>query len=179
MALSIDPTSSASTSPSAAVQTAAGAQPAARSGLAAQAKAAAGDTVELSPAAAAEVGKLKTRDAQVRAHEAAHMAAGGSLIQGGPTFDYQQGPDGKAYAVGGEVSIDTSPVAGNPRATIAKAQQIQAAALAPADPSGQDESVASQAASMASAAAAQLAAAGMPKTGNGKAAKGSLLDITA
>jgi hypothetical protein len=49
------------------------------------------------------------------------------------------------YAVGGEVSIDTSPVKGDPQATIAKMEAIKRAALAPADPSGQDRSVASEA----------------------------------
>jgi hypothetical protein len=48
------------------------------------------------------------------------------------------GPDGKQYAVGGEVPIDLSPVSGNPQATVQKAETIQRAALAPADPSGPD-----------------------------------------
>lgn len=134
-----------------------------------------GDTVQLSPEAAAMVAKLQARDAQVRAHEAAHMAAGGSLVQGGPSFTYQQGPDGKSYAAGGEVNIDTSAVAGDPKATLAKAQQIVAAALAPADPSGQDVSVASQAEAMAAQAQGQLSA-GAPR-GGGR--PGSLLDLTA
>ncbi|GLH75042.1 hypothetical protein GETHLI_35450 [Geothrix limicola] len=92
---------------------------------------------------------LKARDRQVRAHEAAHLAAAGGLALGGASFTYQQGPDGKSYAIGGEVTLDTSPVPGDPRATLAKAQQIQAAALAPADPSPQDRSVAAAAAAMA------------------------------
>jgi len=133
------------------------------------------DTMQLSPESAAMVAKLQARDAQVRAHEAAHMAAGGSLVQGGPSFTYQPGPDGKSYAVGGEVSIDTSAVAGDPKATLAKAQQIVAAALAPADPSGQDESVASQAEAMAAQAQGQLAA----NTPGGGGRPGSLLDLTA
>ena len=185
--MAIDPVSS--TPAGAALTRAAGAMPGsgnststgASGSTTAPPKAAAGDSVQLSPGAQALVAKLKARDADVRAHEAAHMAAGGSLVQGGPTFSYQQGPDGKSYAVGGEVSIDTSAVAGNPRATIAKAQQIQAAALAPADPSGQDESVASQAAAMAASAEAQLAAStgGAGAGTKGAAAKpGSLLDVT-
>ncbi len=50
--------------------------------------------------------------------------------------------DGKTYAVGGHVDIDASPVQGNPQATLRKAQTVQQAALAPADPSGQDQAVA-------------------------------------
>lgn len=104
-----------------------------------------------------EVRELKQRDAEVRRHEQAHKAAAGAHANGGPTFEYQTGPDGKRYAVGGEVSIDTSPVAGDPQATIAKMQQIRRAALAPAQPSGQDRAVAAQAQSAEQTARAELA----------------------
>ena len=114
------------------------------------------DTVTLSPDAQREVTQLKQRDQEVRAHEAAHMAAGGGIVTGGATYTYQQGPDGRRYAVGGEVSIDSSPVANNPRATENKAWQIQSAALAPANPSPQDRKVAAQAARMAAKAAVEL-----------------------
>lgn len=87
--------------------------------------------------------KLQARDTEVRAHEAAHMAAGGS-IAGGASYDYQIGPDGKAYAVGGEVPIDIS-AEGNPKDTQAKMQKVKAAALAPANPSPQDIKVAATA----------------------------------
>ena len=90
------------------------------------------------------VNNLKRRDAEVKSHEAAHMAAGGGVVQGGASYEYQSGPDGKMYAVGGEVQIDTSP-AGSPEATIRKMQQIRRAALAPAQPSGTDRAVAAQA----------------------------------
>jgi hypothetical protein len=116
-----------------------------------------GDSVKLSPEGLAQVDKLKARDAEVKAHEAAHLAAGGGVTRGGATFSYEHGPDGQSYAVGGEVGVDTSPVANNPQATIAKANIIRAAALAPADPSPQDQSVAAAAAVMASTAASELA----------------------
>ncbi len=101
---------------------------------------------------------MRTRDREVRRHEQAHLAAAGSYAKGGPTFEYQTGPDGQRYAVGGEVSIDTSPVAGDPKATIIKAQVIQRAAGAPADPSGQDRAVASAAAKMEAQARRELQA---------------------
>ena len=85
---------------------------------------------------------LQSRDTTVRAHEAAHIAAGGGVITGGAQYSYQQGPDGHNYAVGGEVGIDASPVPGNPRATMAKMAIVRAAALAPAQPSGPDLAVA-------------------------------------
>jgi hypothetical protein len=102
-----------------------------------------------------QVQELKARDREVRAHEAAHLAAAGSLATG-VSFTYQRGPDGVQYAVGGEVGIDTSPVAGDPEATLAKAQRIRAAALAPAEPSAQDLRVAAQAAQLAVQARAEI-----------------------
>lgn len=103
-----------------------------------------------------QVQKLEARDREVRTHEQAHVAAGGPHVLGGPSYQYQTGPDGKQYAIGGEVQIDTSPVAGDPQATIAKARMIQAAALAPASPSAQDRAIAAKAAQMQQQAQADL-----------------------
>ena len=69
--------------------------------------------------------QLRARDLEVRSHEQAHVAAAGSLAQGGPSFQFTRGPDGRLYATGGEVGIDVSPVANDPHATIEKAQQIR------------------------------------------------------
>nr|WP_320014968.1 putative metalloprotease CJM1_0395 family protein [uncultured Desulfobacter sp.] len=102
------------------------------------------------------VEKLQKVDADVRAHEMAHIAAGGEYITSGATFSYQEGPDGKNYAVGGEVSIDTSPEPGDPEATLQKMQRVRAAALAPAQPSSQDIKVASNAASLTAKAMAEI-----------------------
>ncbi len=103
---------------------------------------------------------LRVRDQEVRSHERAHAAAAGSLSKGAPSFEFQRGPNGQLYAVGGEVQIDTSGVPGDPEATLAKAQQIQQAALAPSQPSAQDRSVAIAAAAMAAEARAELASQG-------------------
>ena len=104
-----------------------------------------------------KVQELKQRDQEVRTHEAAHLAAAGKYATGGASFDYKRGPDGKNYAVGGEVGIDTSPVPNNPQATIQKAQQIKAAAQAPAQPSSTDRQVAASAAQMETKARQELA----------------------
>jgi len=104
------------------------------------------------------VSELKKRDQEVRAHEAAHMGAGGGIVRGGASFTYQSGPDGRRYAIGGEVGIDLSPVRDNPEATIRKMQQVRSAALAPANPSGQDRSVASAAAAQEAQARRQMTA---------------------
>lgn len=88
--------------------------------------------------------ELKARDREVRTHEQAHQAAGGQYA-GAASYTYQRGPDGNQYAVGGEVSIDISPVSGDPQATIEKMRKVRAAAMAPAQPSAQDRTVAAQA----------------------------------
>lgn len=104
------------------------------------------------------INQLKARDTEVRAHEMAHLAAAGSYARGGMSFTYQTGPDGRKYAVGGEVGIDTSPVSGDPEATLMKAMVIQRAALAPAEPSAQDMKVAQVAVQMMSEARAEISA---------------------
>lgn len=91
-----------------------------------------------------QIRELKQRDREVRAHEQAHAAVGGRFA-GAPSFSFTRGPDGVLYATGGEVSIDTSAVPGDPEATLRKAQVIRRAALAPADPSPQDRRVAASA----------------------------------
>lgn len=108
----------------------------------------------LTPEEQQEVQKLRRIDQKVRQHEAAHSAAGAGLT-GGASYEYVRGPDGRQYAVSGEVKIDVSP-AQTPEQTIEKAKRIQAAALAPADPSPQDRAVAAQAAQMAAQARAEL-----------------------
>lgn len=102
------------------------------------------------------VQELKAIDREVRSHEAAHMAAAGGLAKGGASYSFQRGPDGQQYAIGGEVSIDVSSVAGDPQATLQKANAIISAALAPAQPSTQDRAVAAQAAQMAAEARIEI-----------------------
>jgi hypothetical protein len=99
--------------------------------------------------------ELKQRDAEVRAHEQAHASLGGQYASS-PKYEYETGPDGKRYAVGGEVSIDISE-ASTPEETIRKAQQVKAAALAPAEPSAQDLRVATEAAQIALEARSDIA----------------------
>ena len=100
--------------------------------------------VQLTDQQRQEVAKLKQRDQEVRTHEQAHRAAGGAHT-GAISLQFTQGPDGKRYAVEGSVPIDLSPIEGDPVATILKMQQVQRAALAPADPSGADRRIAAQA----------------------------------
>lgn len=96
---------------------------------------------ELPPEEKQEVAKLKARDTEVKAHEQAHIAAASGINASAPSYEYQTGPDGKKYAVGGEVNISFTE-GGDPASDIAKAEAMKAAALAPAQPSSQDLSVA-------------------------------------
>lgn len=112
--------------------------------------------LELSEEEKAVVEELKARDREVRAHEAAHAATGAPYASS-PTYEFQRGPDGRQYAVGGQVSIDTSPIPGDPEATIKKMETVRRAALAPAKPSGQDLAVARNAAAAAQTASADVA----------------------
>lgn len=119
---------------------------------------AAGHTDQLSEEEQKKVAEMKKRDQEVRRHEQAHLAAAGSLASAGARFQYEVGPDGQRYAVAGSVKIDNSKVAGDPKATIAKAQKIKRAALAPADPSAADRQVAAKASQMEQKAQQELRA---------------------
>lgn len=117
------------------------------------------------------VAKLQEQDRAVRAHELAHIAAGAGVVTSGASYTYETGPDGKRYANGGEVSIDVSP-GRTPQDTLRKAEQIRASALAPADPSAQDRSVAARAEQMATEARIELADASTQKA-HGATSSGS------
>jgi len=104
-----------------------------------------------------QIKELKARDTEVRVHEQAHASVGGQYA-GSPSYEYQRGPDSTNYAVGGEVQIDVSEVPNDPQATIDKMQTVRAAALAPAEPSGADRSIAADATQKMAAAQAELSA---------------------
>jgi hypothetical protein len=150
--------------PSASIAPAPAAPPAASAAAPTRAKAdtsaptpAAGKTTAtLTPEALVLIDQLKARDTEVRQHEQAHLAAAGGLAVSGAAYTYQRGPNGVDYAVGGEVHIDTSP-GRTPEETIARAHTIAAAALAPAEPSGADRSVAAQAQQLEQQARTELA----------------------
>jgi hypothetical protein len=133
---------------------------------------------QLSPEEEAKVKDLKQRDRAVRAHEQAHKAVGGNLA-GAIHLSLKQGPDGQSYAVEGSVPIDVTPVKDDPQATIRKMQKVQAAAMAPADPSGADQQVAATAAALMANATQDLAKKGA-KGANEKEppAPGSAVHVT-
>ncbi|MCP4158389.1 MAG: hypothetical protein GY757_62395 [bacterium] len=92
-----------------------------------------------------QVQQLELMERSVREHEKTHLRTARNLASTGPSYEYQKGPDGNKYVVGGEVNVNASPVGGDPDATIEKALRVQRTALAPADPSPQDRAAATKA----------------------------------
>lgn len=100
------------------------------------------DNTELTQDEKSQLTKLKAADTKVRAHEAAHQS--GPAASGGASLTYEKGPDGVMYAVAGEVPVRIE-TGSTPQETISNLQGVISTALAPADPSPQDLSVASKA----------------------------------
>jgi hypothetical protein len=119
----------------------------------------AGGEPELSEAEKQELRRLQARDRELRAQAQAHRAAAGRFVQDHPQLEYQRGPDGRRYAVGGETGLDTTQVPGDPAATLAKARTIQWAALARDNPSGPDRQAAAEAAALEQTAREEIRAA--------------------
>ena len=85
--------------------------------------------------------KFKKTDAEIRSHEQIHASIGHTTTP--ISYTYQQGPDGKMYAVGGSVRLDTS-IPEDPKAAAFKLDQIQKAASAPMDSSSADNQIVNQ-----------------------------------
>lgn len=90
-----------------------------------------------------EIQQLRQTDKEIRVHEQAHKAVGGSLA-GPVSYEYTTGPDDKQYAVAGEVPINTPQVEDKDE-MLTILEKVRQAALAPAQPSAQDLRVAANA----------------------------------
>lgn len=101
-------------------------------------------TEELSAEEKQEVEKLRERDQKVRRHEQAHLSAAGGLAVGGAHYRFKTGPDGRQYAVVGEVGLKI-PAGGTPEEKLRTAAQLERAALAPEEPSSSDRNIAAKA----------------------------------
>jgi len=100
------------------------------------------------------ISKMQKVERAVTAHEQAHKTAAGPYA--GPiSYDYETGPDGRRYVVGGEVPIK-APQGRTPEETIQIMERVKRAALAPADPSAQDVAVAALAAQQQQAARSEM-----------------------
>lgn len=102
---------------------------------------------EESPEYKNAIRELSSIEDKVLAHEQAHMNVGGDLA-GSASYSYSVGPDGKRYITGGEVPI-SMPNSGDKEKMLADLEQVKKAALAPAEPSSQDLSVAAEASAQA------------------------------
>lgn len=115
----------------------------------------------------AVIRELRNAEREVIAHEAAHQAAAGRF-GGAVSYTRTTGPDGKSYITGGQVPIHF--VTGStPEETLRNMEQIQRAALAPGDPSGQDIRVAARAAAAASKARSEITQGQQKRTGRAAA----------
>ena len=85
--------------------------------------------------------KFKQTDEKVRTHEQIHASIGHTTAP--ISYTYQQGPDGKMYAVGGQVRLDTS-IPKEPKAAAFKLDMLQKAASGPIDSSGADNTISAQ-----------------------------------
>jgi hypothetical protein len=121
------------------------------------------DGEEISVDQLRQIEKLRQRDREVRTHEQAHLASAGQYAAGGPSYTYESGPDGKKYAVGGEVPIDVSKES-TPEETLIKMQVVAKAALAPLNPSSADRRIAARAAMISAEARRELQTEAMGKT---------------
>lgn len=100
---------------------------------------------ELSKEELKQVRELQVIDRQVRSHEQAHVSASGRIATSAPSYEFETGPDGRRYAVGGSVSYNMPP-ASTPEEELLLAQQLRRMALAPMDPSPKDRATAAKAA---------------------------------
>lgn len=120
-----------------------------------------GDKVEISKEARErqaeerETRELQQRDREVRNHEQAHIVASGRIPVSGPIYTYEKGPDGRMYAVAGEVNFRLPPTQ-SPKEKLELAQQLRRMALAPAQPSPKDRMVAAKAAQKVSNARIEM-----------------------
>ena len=124
------------------------------------------------------IGKLQIRDKEVRAHEMAHGTDPNLIKIGSTQFDYTIGPDGKAYATGGKVTLSTgSP--NSPEDALAKAESLKKASMAPGEPSPQDFQALNAAISMEAEAINNLYSNNKDKLNNNPLAKGTNLNTYA
>lgn len=83
--------------------------------------------------------KFKRLDSQTKAHEQQHASLADT--KGAISYNYQMGPDGKLYATGGHVRLDTS-LPQDKDAALAKLDRLSKSAGAPSELSSADASIA-------------------------------------
>ena len=97
---------------------------------------------------------LERRDQQVRTRDMAFIAAAGGAA-GSYSVEYETGPDGRRYAVGADIKLDTSEGA-TPEQTLAKARALRAATMSARGESSTDASATAKAVRMEAEARAEI-----------------------
>ncbi|MDJ0950240.1 MAG: putative metalloprotease CJM1_0395 family protein [Alphaproteobacteria bacterium] len=92
---------------------------------------------DLSPAEERQVARLRQIDSAVRQEENTHAANAGQFASA-PQYTYVTGPDGRRYAVGGQVNVRATNPSGDPRQAERAANILRNAAVSPNAPSAQD-----------------------------------------
>jgi len=85
--------------------------------------------------------KFKNHDSEIKTHEQAHASIGHTTSP--ISYNYQEGPDGKMYVVGGSVRMDTS-IPDDPKSAAFKLDMLSKAASGPTHLSGADGAIATQ-----------------------------------
>lgn len=109
---------------------------------------------DLSPEQLQQLRELERQDQQVRTRDMAFIAAAGGAA-GSYSVEYETGPDGRRYAVGADIKLDTSDGA-TPEQTLAKARALRAATMSARGESSTDASAAAKAVRMEAEAHAEI-----------------------
>ena len=99
-------------------------------------------------AEARELREIAFRSDNVRRRVWQQALVAGPLVKGQPNYDYMIAADEKMYVRSASVSIDNSPVSGDPEATIQKARKVRNAYMGVAMPNTADYKAASSAVTM-------------------------------
>ena len=83
--------------------------------------------------------KFKNKDNEIRTHEQTHASLGTTTAP--INYNFQVGPDGKLYAMGGSVRFDTS-IPSNPENAKVKLEELRDASSSVSPLSGADASIA-------------------------------------
>lgn len=83
--------------------------------------------------------KFKNKDSEIRTHEQTHASLGTTTAP--INYNYQVGPDGKLYAMGGSVRFNTS-IPSNPESAKVKLDELKDASSSVSSLSGADASIA-------------------------------------
>ena len=104
-----------------------------------------------------EIAELEEQDEEVKTEQSKQLSAVGQYATG-VVYEYEVGPDGEIYAVDGHVSVDTSSIEGDPKASIQKARALKAAMMSGSEFSSSEAAVVQEASQMEAEAMAEIAA---------------------